>query len=740
MLENEDLVEVKLPAEAINSTQLDLIVLPQTAPTLPIQQLQQTTYDSSGDVARIISMGASSMLVAVHLIGNNVILASLGEAEQSAVSLITSIQNVSSGIIFGILLNTGVEIGPAMANKNNKQIGAIIKTSWAIGISSGLVLTGVLLLLPKILPHVVSLDTAEATSSFFNMFAIGGSIAEPLIASNGIIISLLERNLDGRSWKSWGIQLGSMISYRAPALGLGYVLAKRVGMGPAGVGLGTSIAAISALIGTQVWFSRNAYKEYELYVMRIPDFKSRLKSFLAGGWRLSLRRLSEWGNLAAISLLIGSWSNSALRSFSPFSQANTLIGLGLQGMSQGAMVFIGRDAAKQRQSYEEFKKTFSIEKLEEYSTLLNKNRIAFHKNNLAGLVLTILLSGIIYLARNPIIQLFISSKEASDDYDLAECFLMYGLIGLFPDALRIISSGVLGAWNDILYPTIASIIAMTAFGVGLGGIVVWKENKNNLLPLLWFRIAGMFVSALINYYRFLQIYMKNDNKAYLNGRAALDMLHLIENWELIANTEPESQIVNQKQFFELICLQLENNECTQESLKKMVALDLVTRIENYTTHASLDKKEFLYNLSHFMIKNNKLILNLIVESLTNILKIEIIVIDEKNKIAAMTSAFKLDSTENKEKIYLKISETGYSIPTEEQIGIARGDDQIILKSPLIFSNIVNKKRTVDIELHEISTAKSLDFDKEVDEANESDLLLESDLKNKKRNWSWCTVI
>lgn len=48
------------------------------------------------------------------------------------------------------------------------------------------------------------------------------------------------------------------------------------------------------------------------------------------------------------------------------------------------------------------------------------------------------------------------------------------MLGLIPDALRIISAGALRGWKDLLYPSIVSSIFMTIVGIpaayGLGFI------------------------------------------------------------------------------------------------------------------------------------------------------------------------------------------------------------------------------------------------------------------------------
>lgn len=490
-----------------------------------------------GNISRIVSFGLNNSLVAIHLIGNGIILSSLGPTETAAASLITSIQSVVNGSLVGILLNTGVEIGNILGIKNiekngvqveitederNKKIGDVIKLSWLVGGALGIVTTSMLLSTKLIMPKIVDSATGNEVGDFFLMFSIG-SFSEPLGASNGMIIGRLEKS----TITGILIPFLSMALYRLPALGLGYAFAYPLGMGVRGVGLGSAVAGLLSLFVTQLWFSRQSYQDYLLYNWHISDLKKRTLSYLNGGWKLSLQRLSEWGNVASISILVGIWSNVSLQSLLPAIQANSLGGITLQGMGQAAMMFIATDCKSQSELYADYQKTNSRDSLDKYSNIITQNRNTFLKYNLAGLILAGAVAAGIFFARRPVIKLFIP-HASEDQYDQANIILILTLAGLFPDAIRIITGGVLRGWKDLLFPTIVSLFCMTLIGVSVGGGIGYAKDKD-LLPIFDLRIATIALSALINCYRFIS-HLSHDRKLYAEGLKKLNSdIEIIES-------------------------------------------------------------------------------------------------------------------------------------------------------------------------------------------------------------------
>ena len=118
---------------------------------------------------------------------------------------------------------------------------------------------------------------------------------------------------------------------------------------------------------------------------------------------------------------------------------------------------------------------------------------------------------IIYFTCEKSIQFFLGNSLTPDEDDIAKKIMYYGILGFLPDSLRIMSGGLLRGWNDLVTPTLASIISMTVIAIPIGAIIGLKcDKQDSAYPLFWLRIAGIALSALFNYYRFFCQHMKNE--------------------------------------------------------------------------------------------------------------------------------------------------------------------------------------------------------------------------------------
>lgn len=515
--------------------ELGIVISEEDEEVLKTQQIVESKSSSESTTHRILILAINNTLTAIHMTANGLILSSLGTDDAAAVSLISPIQNFISGIVFGTLLSTGVQLGKTLgegdANQQSAQarikieqeIEATIKMSWLIGGGFGLLgsvgyLTTILYL-PKVAKHT----TGISAGNYFLGYAIGGFL-EPLAGSNRIVITQVEKNM-------W-IPTCLAILYRLPPIGLSYLFAKTYSMGSFGVGLGNSLAGIVAFGLNQIYFSYGRYKQMRLYHFEIPNFYKQLKEYLKDGWKLALQRITEWGNLLIITLIISSINNTSLKLLQPAIQANNLIGLTIQGMGHSAMMFVVQDCEKQKKNYKNFKKTLSVPALRSFEQAIPVNKSTFVKNNLTGLVTTIALSVAIYCAREPLIQQFVPDLSDQEEA-IAGDFLLYMLIGLLPDSLRIISGGVLRGWGDLLYPTLVSFFMMTFVGVSVGAGTAFPidtDDNDKVLYFLWSRIAAIGASVIFNFYRFYHN-VQNDSRLATNGQNAIAIYDALGLWE-----------------------------------------------------------------------------------------------------------------------------------------------------------------------------------------------------------------
>jgi len=607
------------------------------------QKNNTISKDRSTGVFKVISYGVNTVLVATHYIGNGIILSGLGNDEQAAASLISNIQAVTTGTIFGTLLVTGVIAGPVLgeadklfqdekiqeADKKLKEVGTIIKISWIVGGAMSLATTVVYLTMPLYMPHIVESATGEATSDFFSTFAIA-AFSDPVLTSNVLVITLVEKTIIA--------PLILTTIYRLPALGLGYLFANTLNMDARGVGLGTALASLVSLLATQGWLSRSVYKKYGLYNFAYPNFKKHLISFLGTGWKTALQRLSEWVNIATISLTIGIWSNKDLRALNPATQVTFLIALFLQGMGSAAMVFIGRDTTFQKLHYEKFKETLSKVELENFRKLKNINACAFYKNAGVSFILAATLSGGAYLAREPICRLFLGSDISADEEALAEDLLLWNLIGLLPDALRILSGGILRGWGDLLLPTIISILLMTVIAIPAGGAYAYYADDENPQSLIWARDISILFSAIVNIIRFLQ-HTYNDHLLYTHGELAIDIYERINGWSSLNIIDEESKEDNDSEMdtdytsnlnklenlgfqmdekwcsiFNLISMRVET-ECTEKQLKFYVSEYISENLDLYVKKYRIKKDELIEDIGIAENMTYEMVINALAEKL-----------------------------------------------------------------------------------------------------------------------------
>lgn len=75
------------------------------------------------------------------------------------------------------------------------------------------------------------------------------------------------------------------------------------------------------------------------------------------------------------------------------------------------------------------------------------------------------------------------------------------LASVIPDSLRIVTGGALRGWyEDLLYPTLASLILMSGFGVGAGSVWGLEEGRN-IVPLHIMRLVTLCLAMAFNFYR-----------------------------------------------------------------------------------------------------------------------------------------------------------------------------------------------------------------------------------------------
>lgn len=429
------------------------------------------------------AFGLNGMFFAAHLLLNGKYLSMLGTDGAAASSLMSTYQSVILGSCVGGLLGTGLDFGKAVGERKYIEAGAVVKTASILALALGGVSASAMMSTRIIFPLLFPEGPAELASDFFTGYA---AASWPLLF---LIVAPQVAFQEGE----WYIPPGSMFAVFTTSGIVSYLLGFQTNLGALGIGLGGTIGSSLSALTIGAWFIKKNYSKYRLYNPRIENFMPKLKSLLASGWKLSLQRFLEWGNLLAITTIVGFDSSQDLEALNPSMLYLTLFGTTFQGFAAAAGMIIFRNKG-------------AIQKALESHNNIEIN--GHHKNNIQtlfrssffGASLSTVIFATFYLARKPFTELFLSEDVPEDTLELAETLLWINMLGLIPDSCRIITSGALRGWKELLYPTLISFLLMTVIGVpaAYGLSIFWGDESENMVSI---RDITILISTLLIFSR-----------------------------------------------------------------------------------------------------------------------------------------------------------------------------------------------------------------------------------------------
>jgi len=385
------------------------------------------------------------------------------------------------GISVGFMLSTGIDFGTCYGKKEYKKSGDIAKTAMILALAFGTVSTTAMLATKGIFPSIFEEKTANMAGDFFLGYAASAIPLLFLIVGPQIAFQVGE----------WYVPPISTLSVLVLSGVMSYVLGIYIGMGAFGIGLGGTIGISATAIALGFWLRREVYKELGLFSPYINEFSSKAKSLLSIGWQLSLQRLTEWGNLLIITTIIGATSNNDLKALNPLTLYLVLFGTVQQGFAQAAGMIISKNKGVVRKAIGDNKND-----LVEESHV--KNIQTIFRSILVGVGLNGILALVFYLARKPLADIFLSDTSDTNVHNLAHHVLFFGILGLIPDAMRIVGAGNLRGWKDLLYPTVVSSIFMTVIGIpvafGLGKLFSDETSMMFYVRDVSILISGLFIA------------------------------------------------------------------------------------------------------------------------------------------------------------------------------------------------------------------------------------------------------
>lgn len=279
--------------------------------------------------------------------------------------------------------------------------------------------------------------------------------------------------------------------------------------GAAGIGYGASISGLISFLALRAYFLINKeYAQYGLFqftgFLNKQDFiryvTKDIKQFMEMGVPIGLQNLSEWGNLAVLSMLVGQLGSDVLEatqvSIIPISAFNVLI----LALTQATGVCVA-DSFGLANGY-------LLAGKEDYKKIALRNSKILGYTGLAiGSVVSLLIAGLFIGIPKQISSLFLSSDNSDssaaeeDILDLAGTMLLINGIGLIIDTIRNIAGGGLRGYEDVTFVPIVSFVMMSVLGLTIGGVLALEFDKG-AESLFITRNIGLFVAAAVILYRF----------------------------------------------------------------------------------------------------------------------------------------------------------------------------------------------------------------------------------------------
>jgi Na+-driven multidrug efflux pump len=407
--------------------------------------------------------GAFSKLpTAINIFSAGIIMARLGVTAAASGPFITLISYAATGSLREIISSTGMVVGELHGEKKFSNIGSVVCSSWILG---------GLLSIPVVALHLTSAN-----------ILIGLGIPKPIAEDTQNYLTAMAYGFPALFWIASdmafaiGVKKPRIASiagtcYAVISMAAGYPLAL-YGLGIKGLGFGSSLAAWSVCVGLRLYFlTSEELRNYGIFEWQIKGIANDFSMLLKRGTALFFQNISEWGNLLALSIMVGRLSEKiavaqevALRPISFFN----IIQLGFSN-SVGARLahYLGESKYYSKSGNNEA-----------YGICIRNARLVGNLGILIGAV-TSIISGVAFVVLSPQLINFLSGTD-SVDYAHSFSFLLINSIGLLPDSIRNITTRLLIGNNDIWFSPLISFLFMSAICAPTGGIIslVFQENAN----------------------------------------------------------------------------------------------------------------------------------------------------------------------------------------------------------------------------------------------------------------------
>ncbi|EKD77397.1 MAG: hypothetical protein ACD_42C00346G0001 [uncultured bacterium] len=227
-----------------------------------------------------------------------------------------------------------------------------------------------------------------------------------------------------------------------------------------------------------------------------PEFQTimkQLKTMFILSLKVGFQRCTEWLNALAITMILGAMIKSSLRSMNPALNAIALWSLFSQGIGTGANMIVAK-LIKQLEKAKEQNKS-----KDEQAEIYKQIKSVIVKSVMAGVVINSVVGAAMYAARTNIVKCLIDNPSPQTQQTAENLLGVVGL-GLVADAIRLIVSTVLTAFNKPLQPNAVSLSLMS-FGIAIGFLIsLGQSDSFKIMSIFACRSATISLSALANLY------------------------------------------------------------------------------------------------------------------------------------------------------------------------------------------------------------------------------------------------
>jgi MATE family multidrug resistance protein len=459
------------------------------------------------------SIGGSNILSTLNTFVSMVIIARIDAKDLSASALIDAVQSFVTGpLTFGIY-----PISTIMSQRAPGKIGSVL--------NAGLV-TGALATVPTLILQLTAEEILNSTGQSAEYTKIVGNYFKAAsFAALPYYLLKVENQVAFATLDEWSPIVAAMLNLIITN-GLGYIFAKKLDWGAAGVGYAFALSEATTFLGYTLYLKvSDRFKEHNLFSLANQswvELRENLKEIFNLGGPLVVEIAAELLGWTVSTAIIGREMGGAeLAAHEIAMRFVTLVLVPSASVGQACSIIIGE--------------YFSQGRFEDVTKLVNACM-------LIGTVTSCAILGVLSAMPKVVASVFMSSDtETAANYSAIisqlQTLFIINTVSQFFDSIRFVSAGALqGAYKDTTAAMITGIISLECFAVPLGYILGVNAGMR-VSGIYTARAIGLFIASAYLFYRW-------------NSKLKAEIEHSRTNLRISANPDitppstPEENVVN----------------------------------------------------------------------------------------------------------------------------------------------------------------------------------------------------